>query len=106
MLPSTVHGAKRKTVIVAQSSGLPDYPERANLRWYMLLKNLYISLAASTVVLDGDNVRHGLCGDLGFSVKDRKENIRQIGEVAKLFLETGIIVLTAFISPFRGIARA
>jgi len=54
-----------------------------------------------TFVLDGDNVRHGLCGDLGFSDADRMENIRRVGEVAKLFIEAGIIVLTAFISPFR-----
>lgn len=54
-----------------------------------------------TFVLDGDNVRHGLCGDLGFSPKDRQENIRRIGEMAKLFLEAGVIVLTAFISPYR-----
>jgi adenylylsulfate kinase len=54
-----------------------------------------------TFVLDGDNVRHGLCGDLGFSAKDRQENIRRIGEMAKLFMEAGIIVLTAFISPYR-----
>ncbi len=54
-----------------------------------------------TIVLDGDNVRHGLCGDLGFSDEDRKENIRRIGEMAKLFAEAGVIVLTAFISPFR-----
>ena len=54
-----------------------------------------------TFVLDGDNVRHGLCGDLGFSEEDRRENIRRIGEMAKLFTEAGIIVLTAFISPFR-----
>lgn len=54
-----------------------------------------------TFVLDGDNVRHGLCGDLGFSPADRVENIRRVGEVAKLFMEAGIIVLTAFISPFR-----
>jgi adenylylsulfate kinase len=54
-----------------------------------------------TFVLDGDNVRHGLCGDLGFSVKDREENIRRIGEMAKLFMEAGVIVLTAFISPYR-----
>jgi adenylylsulfate kinase len=55
----------------------------------------------STFVLDGDNVRHGLCGDLGFSDEDRKENIRRVGNVAKLFLEAGVIVLTAFISPFK-----
>jgi adenylylsulfate kinase-like enzyme len=50
-------------------------------------------------VLDGDNVRHGLNGDLGFSPEDRVENIRRVGEVAKLFAEAGAIVLTAFISP-------
>lgn len=54
-----------------------------------------------TFVLDGDNVRHGLCGDLGFSPEARVENIRRVGEVAKLFMEAGIIVLTAFISPYR-----
>lgn len=54
-----------------------------------------------TFVLDGDNVRHGLCSDLGFSSKDRMENIRRIGEMAKLFMEAGVIVLTAFISPYR-----
>jgi adenylylsulfate kinase len=54
-----------------------------------------------TYLLDGDNVRHGLCGDLTFSDKDRVENIRRIGEVSKLFVDAGIIVLTAFISPFK-----
>ncbi|MDD1621640.1 MAG: adenylyl-sulfate kinase [Methylococcaceae bacterium] len=54
-----------------------------------------------TFVLDGDNVRHGLCSDLGFSDADREENIRRIGEVANLFMQAGVIVLTAFISPFR-----
>lgn len=58
-------------------------------------------LGCRTYVLDGDNVRHGLCGDLGFSVDNRAENIRRIGEVAKLFLEAGVIAMTAFISPFR-----
>lgn len=53
-----------------------------------------------TFVLDGDNVRHGLCGDLGFSAQDRQENIRRIGEMAKIFMEAGVIVLTAFISPY------
>ncbi len=56
---------------------------------------------AHTYVLDGDNVRHGLCGDLGFSNIARRENIRRIGEVSKLFVDAGMIVLTAFISPFR-----
>ncbi|MFT4810544.1 MAG: adenylylsulfate kinase [Glaciecola sp.] len=54
-----------------------------------------------TYLLDGDNVRHGLCGDLTFSDKDRVENIRRIGEVSKHFVDAGIIVLTAFISPFK-----
>ncbi len=54
-----------------------------------------------TFVFDGDNVRHGLCADLGFSKEDRAENIRRIGEMVKLFAEAGVISLTAFISPFR-----
>lgn len=58
-------------------------------------------LACRTFVMDGDNVRHGLCADLGFSEEGRKENIRRVGEAAKLFMEAGVIVLTAFISPFR-----
>lgn len=58
-----------------------------------------------TFVLDGDNVRHGLSADLSFSEADRKENIRRIGEVAKLMMEAGVIVLTAFISPFRADRR-
>ena len=55
----------------------------------------------SCYVLDGDNIRHGLCKDLGFSDAAREENIRRIGEVAKLFLDAGVVVLTAFVSPFR-----
>ena len=55
-----------------------------------------------TYLLDGDNIRHGLNRGLGFSDEDRVENIRRIGEVAKLFVDAGTIVLTAFISPFRG----
>ena len=58
-------------------------------------------MGCRTFVLDGDNVRHGLCGDLGFSAEDRIENIRRVGEIAKLFMEAGVVVLTAFISPFR-----
>ena len=55
----------------------------------------------SCYVLDGDNIRHGLCKDLGFSDADREENIRRIGEVSKLFLDAGVVVLTAFVSPFK-----
>ena len=57
-------------------------------------------MGCSTYVLDGDNVRHGLCKDLGFSREDRAENLRRIGEMVKLFVDAGIIVLTAFISPY------
>ncbi len=55
----------------------------------------------NSYVLDGDNIRHGLNSNLGFSPEDRKENIRRIGEVAKLFCEANVVVLTAFISPYR-----
>jgi adenylylsulfate kinase len=54
-------------------------------------------------VLDGDNVRHGLNGDLGFSPEDRKENIRRIAEVSKLFVDAGFVVLAAFVSPYRDV---
>jgi adenylylsulfate kinase len=58
-------------------------------------------MSCRSFVFDGDNVRHGLCGDLGFTVEDRTENIRRIGEMAKLFVDAGVISLTAFISPIR-----
>jgi adenylylsulfate kinase len=58
-------------------------------------------LGCRTFVLDGDNVRHGLCSNLGFSIDDRRENIRRIAEAAKLMTEAGVIAMTAFISPFR-----
>lgn len=54
-----------------------------------------------TIVLDGDNVRHGLCGDLGFSAEDRAENLRRIAETCRLMVDAGLIVLAAFISPLR-----
>lgn len=54
-----------------------------------------------TVLLDGDNVRHGLNSNLGFTADDREENIRRIGEVSKLFAESGMLTLTSFISPYR-----
>lgn len=58
-------------------------------------------LGCRTFVFDGDNVRHGLCSDLGFSIEDRSENIRRIAEMARLFLDAGVIALCAFISPMR-----
>jgi adenylylsulfate kinase len=59
------------------------------------------NLDCRTFVLDGDNVRHGLSSNLSFSDNDRKENIRRIGEAAKLMMESGVIAMTAFISPFK-----
>jgi len=56
---------------------------------------------SNVIVLDGDNVRHGLCSDLGFSKQDRIENMRRVGETSKLFVESGSIVLAAFVSPYR-----
>ena len=58
-------------------------------------------IGCRTFVFDGDNVRHGLCSDLGFSKEDRSENMRRIGEMAKLFIDAGVIAITAFISPFK-----
>ena len=57
-------------------------------------------------MLDGDNVRHGLCADLGFSEADRTENIRRVGAVAGLMLDAGLVVLSAFISPYRAQRQA
>jgi bifunctional enzyme CysN/CysC len=65
------------------------------------LERELFNLGRHTYVLDGDNVRHGLCSDLGFSPTDRRENIRRIGEVARLFADAGVICITAFISPYR-----
>lgn len=65
-----------------------------------LEQKLY-ELGKLTYLLDGDNIRHGLNKDLEFSIEDRKENIRRIGEVAKLFVDAGIIVITSFISPLK-----
>lgn len=65
------------------------------------IQRLLFSKGCNVFILDGDNVRHGLNRDLGFSPEDRRENIRRIGEMAKLFTEAGFIVLTAFISPYR-----
>jgi adenylylsulfate kinase len=65
------------------------------------VERLLLDRGCFAYVLDGDNVRHGLNGDLGFSPEDRTENIRRVGEVARLFADAGALVLTAFISPYR-----
>src|SRR5438093_4830888 len=73
------------------------------------LERELFQLGKQVCVLDGDNLRHGLCSDLAFSQADRKENIRRVGEVARLFAEAGMICVHAFISPYRAdlqLARA
>jgi bifunctional enzyme CysN/CysC len=65
------------------------------------LERELFNVGKQAYVIDGDNIRHGLCSDLAFSPKDRKENIRRVGEVARLFADAGIICVTAFISPYR-----
>ncbi len=75
------------------SSGKSTIANEVSWKLYQLKKLSY--------VLDGDNIRHGLNSNLGFSPEDRQENIRRIGEVAKLFMDAGFIVLTAFISPYK-----
>ena len=65
------------------------------------LEHALVQQGQLAYVLDGDNIRHGLNKNLGFSAADREENIRRIGEVAKLFADTGVIVMTSFISPYR-----
>jgi len=65
------------------------------------VERLLFERGCNSYVLDGDNIRHGLNKNVGFSPEDRKENIRRIGEVAKLFAEAGVIAFTAFISPYR-----
>lgn len=67
---------------------------------YELERRLH-DMGHASYVLDGDNIRHGLSNDLGFAPEDRKENIRRISEVAKLFNDAGIVMITAFISPYR-----
>ena len=69
------------------------------------LESYLVSQGIPSYSLDGDNIRHGLNKDLGFSQEDREENIRRIAEVAKLFADGGIVCLTSFISPFRKVTN-
>src|SRR6476661_8593256 len=67
----------------------------------VILEQMLLHLKKHAYRLDGDNVRHGLNKNLGFSAEDRAENIRRIGEVAKLFTDAGVLAITSFISPYR-----
>lgn len=84
--------------IVLWFTGLPSSGKSTTA--HMVEEKLH-EIGCRTFVIDGDNVRHGLCSDLGFTKEDRTENIRRIGEVSKLLIEAGLIAITAFISPFR-----
>jgi len=70
------------------------------------LEKMLYHVGCSTYVFDGDNVRHGLCSDLGFSPEDRVENVRRIGEMVNLYTDAGIIAIAAFISPYRADRRS
>ncbi|OIO69426.1 MAG: adenylyl-sulfate kinase [Zetaproteobacteria bacterium CG12_big_fil_rev_8_21_14_0_65_55_1124] len=113
------HEKKSSNVVWHQSHVTRDMREtqaghRAGVLWFTGLSGAGKSTLAHAVeqrlhamgvrtyVIDGDNVRHGLCSDLGFSDADRVENIRRVAEVAGLFVQAGVLTLTAFISPFRG----
>lgn len=90
-------GLKQQTPVVLWFTGLSGSGKSTVAN---AVERKLLALRKHSYLLDGDNVRHGLNKDLGFSDKDRVENIRRIGEVAKLFVDAGNIVLTAFISPF------
>lgn len=88
-------------------------PHRSFVAWFTGLSGSGKSTLAScveralhaagyrTIILDGDNIRHGLSNNLGFSAQDRSENLRRVAEVSKLFLEAGVVVLAAFVSPYQ-----
>lgn len=90
-----LHGHKAAVIWFSGLSGSGKSTLAGALEQELHAKNM------STYLLDGDNVRLGLCQDLGFSCADRRENIRRVGEVAALMLEAGLVVITAFISPQR-----
>jgi bifunctional enzyme CysN/CysC len=89
------HGHRGRVVWLTGLSASGKSTIATELEWRLFNQH------RQTFALDGDNIRHGLCKDLGFSAEDRRENIRRIGEVAKLFSRAGVICITAFISPYR-----
>jgi bifunctional enzyme CysN/CysC len=82
-------------------SGSPGCPAPASRPSPIIVEKQAVRAGRHTFLLDGDNVRHGLNRDLGFTDADRVENIRRVGEVAKLMTDAGLITLVSFISPFR-----
>jgi bifunctional enzyme CysN/CysC len=107
----------RQSVLVDKTARLRMHGHRPAILWFTGLSGSGKSTIASiverelhargahTYMLDGDNVRHGLNRDLGFTDADRVENVRRVGEVAKLFVDAGLVVLCSFISPFRAERR-
>ncbi len=77
------------------------YPSSGKSTIAFEVERRLVAAGQAAYVLDGDNVRHGLCANLGFSRDDRSENIRRVGEVARLFADAGLIVLASFVSPYR-----
>ena len=110
---ATAHGAIWQSHVIDRSQREQLNGHRGAIVWFTGLSGAGKSTLAGaleealyrqgvrTYLLDGDNVRHGLCADLGFSLAERQENIRRVGEVSKLMLDAGLVVLTAFISPQR-----
>lgn len=100
---STVRREQRESLFKQRSCTiwLTGLPASGKTTTAFAIEYSLITRGFAAFVLDGDNVRHGLNKDLGFSAEDRKENIRRIGEVAKLFAESGIILIASFISPYR-----
>jgi adenylylsulfate kinase len=98
-----VERAERETMLKQKGCTiwLTGLPSSGKSTIAFSLEHLLVQRGHLAYVLDGDNIRHGLNKNLGFSAEDRAENIRRIGEVAKLFADTGIITLTAFVSPYR-----
>lgn len=98
-----IHRADRERLNNHYSSVLwfTGYSASGKSTLAIALEKWFYAQGIRTYVLDGDNIRQGLCSDLDFSKQDRTENMRRIGEVSKLMMDAGLVVLTAFISPFR-----
>jgi adenylylsulfate kinase-like enzyme len=87
------------------SCGSPGCRARASPPWRSRSSDSLVASGRAAYLLDGDNLRHGLNGDLGFSAADRDENVRRVGEVATLFADAGVVALVPLISPYRAGSR-